>query len=92
MKLTEYAKHKLLEGYGLDSAKTTVQCDLQIKLRREGKKGREIWANVYLVERGGSDPIYVVMENILLNVAGDITIQSPDGLMSVPVEIKDGCG
>jgi hypothetical protein len=86
MRITEVAKDKILNGDGIYNTKTIAQLDVRIDFDHR-KKGK-IYATVYLVERDTNVPVFILDEGIPVHDRGSITLQSPDGFISIPVELQ----
>jgi len=85
MKLTDYALGLVMDGRGWET-KTIVESDLYIKFGKSNKHG--MYLDIYLVKHGETTPFAVVQENIFVESGGTILIESPDGFMNLPVELR----
>jgi len=86
MRMTEVAKDKILGGDAIYNTRTIAHLDLRIDF--DHRKKKKIYATIYLVERDTNIPVFILEENIPVHDRGSITIQSPDGFISIPVELK----
>ena len=85
MKITEYAKGKFLDG----SLITSIQADIVIKFTEHYG---DLYADIYLTEKNGTVSIFEVEDGIPIHTGsdmdrGELRIQSPNGLISIPVEL-----
>ena len=85
MELTKYASNNILRGE--IELRTTMQADIKIVFDHQ-KKGKKVFADVFIVERNTNLPIFIVEEGIPIHDRAELTIQSPDGLVCIPVELK----
>ena len=86
MEMTNIAKSKLLRGEGIDSIEVKAHLDVMVEFYEIHKK--KCLVSVYAVERGSSTPIFEIAKRIIVQEGGRLIIQSPDGLMSIPMELQ----
>lgn len=85
MEMTDYASQKLLEG--TLPFKNLLEGDAQITIRKIKKKQGLVVLDIHLVEKGGGKALYTIVTGLVVGEGGTARIESPDGLMSIPVEI-----
>jgi hypothetical protein len=86
MKLTDQAVNKILGGEGIYRTKCQAYLDLKIVFRSI-RKNRAI-VDVYGIEGDSGVPVFIVQENIHVEEGSSIIIESPDGLMTIPMELE----
>ena len=87
MEMTDYAIQKSLVGEM--PYKQHLDGDLRITIREiKGKKQKRTILDLHLIEKETGQALFVIATNVAVEEGGIVMVESPSGLMSIPVNMK----